>query len=211
MGAGVDWLGFALAILLIELTPGPNMAWLAALTLGEGKRSGLSATAGVAIGLLVNGFVAAVGVAALVAAEPRLMQAMRWAGMLFLLWLAWQAWRDAGEASQVRRQDPRSSVRHFLAGLVTNLLNPKALLFYVVLIPQFLHQQAPTIVEAFSLTLVSVCIATAVHLAIVLMAGKAHDWLDDPAKTRTVRRVLALVLVGVAIWFASGTALPVSA
>jgi threonine/homoserine/homoserine lactone efflux protein len=55
---GADWAGFALAVLLIELTPGPNMAWLAALSLGQGRRAGLAAVAGIAIGLFVNALTA---------------------------------------------------------------------------------------------------------------------------------------------------------
>lgn len=66
----IDWAGFALAVLLVELTPGPNMAWLAALTVAEGRRAGLTATAGVALGLAINAGVAAAGLAALATANP---------------------------------------------------------------------------------------------------------------------------------------------
>ena len=66
----MDIIGFALAVLLIELTPGPNMAWLAGLSATEGRRTGLAAVAGVAIALLTNGVPAALGLAALLGAEP---------------------------------------------------------------------------------------------------------------------------------------------
>ena len=61
----MDIVGFALAVLLIELTPGPNMAWLSGLAATEGRRAGLSAVAGVALGLLVNGVLAALGLCSL--------------------------------------------------------------------------------------------------------------------------------------------------
>ena len=80
-----DWIGFGLAVLLIELTPGPNMAWLAALAMGEGRRAGLAATAGVAIGLFVNALAAALGIAFIVSASPLLWQVLRWGGAAFLL------------------------------------------------------------------------------------------------------------------------------
>ena len=57
----LDWFGFALAVLLVEITPGPNMAWLVSLTLAEGRRAGLAATAGVAIGLALNAALAGLG------------------------------------------------------------------------------------------------------------------------------------------------------
>lgn len=66
----MDIIGFALAVLVIELTPGPNMAWLSGLAATEGKRAGVAAVAGVALGLLVNGMLAALGLAALLQVAP---------------------------------------------------------------------------------------------------------------------------------------------
>lgn len=200
-----DWAGFALAVLLIELTPGPNMAWLAALSMGEGRRAGLAATAGVAIGLFVNALAAALGIAFIVSASPMLWQLLRWGGAAFLLWLAWESWRDAGENSPALIAAPadRWSRRHFTSGLVVNLLNPKAMLFYVIVIPRFNEGQVPGFGLAFGLALVSIAIATAVHVTIVLAGSRMGGWISDPARTRTVRRVLALGIIGVAIWFAA--------
>ena len=197
-----DWIGFGLAVLLIELTPGPNMAWLAALAMGEGRRAGLAATAGVAIGLFVNAFAAALGIAFIVSASPLLWQVLRWGGAAFLLWLAWESWRDAGENSPALIAAPGRSRHHFLSGLVVNLLNPKAMLFYVVVIPRFNGGQVPGFGVAFALALVSIAIATTVHLTIVEAGSRVGGWISDPARTRTVRRILALAIVGVAIWFA---------
>jgi threonine/homoserine/homoserine lactone efflux protein len=205
---GVDWAGFALAVLLIELTPGPNMAWLAALSLGQGRRAGLAAVAGIAVGLFVNAMAAGLGAAALITAVPELWQVLRWGGVLFMLWLAWDSWREAGSDAAMRRSSPSSSRRHFLSGLTVNLLNPKALLFFLVLIPQFLRVQSPSVALVAAVALLSITIATAVHLAIVLTGSGLARWLVDPAKSRTVRRALALSLVGVAIWFAVGAKMP---
>lgn len=207
--SAADWLGFALAVLLIELTPGPNMAWLAALSMGAGRRAGLAATAGVAMGLFFNALAAALGIAFLVAASPTLWQALRWGGAVFLLWLAWESWRDDGENSPARAADPGRARHHFLSGLVINLLNPKAMLFYVVVIPRFNGGQIPGFGLAFTLALVSIAIATAVHLAIVLAGSRIGDWLADPTRTRRIRRILALMIVAVAVWFAA-TAAPQS-
>lgn len=196
-----DWFGFALAIFLIELTPGPNMAWLAALSMGEGRRAGLAATAGVATGLFINALAAALGLAFIVAASPWMWQILRWGGALFLLWLAWESWREAGENSPAIIAAPARSRRHFRSGLVVNLLNPKAMLFFVVVIPQFNHGKVPGFGLALSLALLSIIIATIVHLSIVLAGSHIGNWISDPARTRTVRRILALLIVGVAIWF----------
>ena len=206
---GSEWAGFALAILLIELTPGPNMAWLAALALGQGRRAGLAACAGIALGLLVNALVAGFGVAAFINANPGWWQALRWGGVLFMLWLAWEAWRDAADPVAADGAAPlRPPRRHFLSGLVVNLLNPKALIFFAVLIPQYMGSATPAAGLVIAVSMVSVTIATLVHVAIVLAGSGLTQWLADSGRNRPVRRILALSLVGVAFWFAFGAAPP---
>lgn len=197
-----DWLEFALAVLLIELTPGPNMAWLATLSLTEGRVAGLLATLGVALGLAANAMLAALGLAALVAAEPPIEAALRWAGVALMLWLAYGAWRETDPVAD--RAVPRHPGRAFAAGLFVNLLNPKALVFFIAVVPPFLNGQQATLPQAAALAGVSVGIATVVHCAIVLGAASAHRWMLLPERERRVRRVMALMLVGVALWLALG-------
>ena len=194
----VAWAEFAAAVLAIELTPGPNMAWLATLSLSEGRRAGLLATAGVALGLCANALIAALGLAALLAADPALLGLLHWAGALFMAVLAVNAWRQAGEPLPPGTRN----ARHFGAGLVLNLLNPKALVFFVAVVPPFLDGRAPTLPQAMALAGVSVAIATMVHLALVLGAGRAHRWLAAGRAVTMVRRALALVMAGVALWLA---------
>jgi len=188
--------GFAAAVLLIELTPGPNMAWLAGLAATEGKRSGLAAVAGVALGLLANGALAALGLATLLTAMPALLQGLRLAGAAMMVWLAIEAWRGAEKAPP-----PAATRRAFATGALLNLLNPKAYLFFVVVAPEFMGGRTLGLAEALTLALVSTVIATLIHLAIVLAGSRAQAWLADPARTRWVRRGFAVVMLGVAASF----------
>ena len=196
-----DWVEFSLAVLFIELTPGPNMAWLAALSLSEGRTAGLAATAGIAIGLAINAIAAALGLAALVAANPGLQTWLRWAGVALMLWLAWEAWRGAG-APKAQRGGIPDCRREFTSGLLVNLLNSKAILFFMAVVPPFLNGREATFPQALVLAFVSVFIATCVHLAIVLGAAKAHGWMNNTERITLVRRTMALLLVGVALWLA---------
>lgn len=195
----MDLLGFALAVLLIELTPGPNMAWLAGLAATEGRRNGLAAVAGIALGLLANGLLAALGLATLLRVAPQLWTALRLAGAAMMLWLAVTTWRSAGQAQAI--QPDSSARRAFATGAMINLLNPKAYIFFLVVAPQFLPNAALTLQAALFLTLISASIATATHLAIVIAGSSAHAWLMDPARTRMIRRLFALVMLGVALSF----------
>jgi threonine/homoserine/homoserine lactone efflux protein len=196
----VDLTGFALAVLLIELTPGPNMAWLAGLAATEGRRRGLAAVAGVALGLSANGVLAALGLAAALQAAPQLWIVLRLAGAAMMVWLAVETWRGAGKAAKAVQADT-SAQRAFATGMLINLLNPKAYIFFLVVAPQFMGGAQLTLASALLLSLVSVGIATAIHLAIVVAGSGAHDWLNDPRRTAMVRRAFAVVMLGVAVSF----------
>ena len=196
----MDIAGFALAVLLIELTPGPNMAWLSGLAATEGRRAGLAAVAGVALGLLANGVLAALGLAALVAAAPEAWHALQWSGAVMMTVLAIEAWRGAGRTA-VPRAAGRIAARAFATGAFINLLNPKAYLFFLVVAPRFLGGSALDLASALTLAAVSAGIATCVHLLIVLAGSRAHGWLADPRRTRWARRGFALVMLMVAASF----------
>lgn len=203
----VDWAGLALAILLVELTPGPNMAWLAALAMGRGRAAGMAATAGIALGLFLNAIVAGAGAAALVASRPELWQALRAAGFVFMLWLAWDSWRDprserSGDSARAGWAGP------MLSGFVVNLLNPKALLFYILLVPRFAGARTGEWQMILTVGALSVGIATFVHIIIILGGSSIGSWLADAGRSRPMRRLLAVSLIGVAIWFLVGVRPP---
>ncbi|MDI1295257.1 MAG: LysE family translocator [bacterium] len=201
----MDWAGFAFTVLLIELTPGPNMAWLAMLAATQGRRMGLTAAGGTTIGLTLNGILAAAGLALLLTTTPWLWTTLRVAGAALMLWLAVDAWRG-GTVDPLKGRNQATGQRAFLMGALINLLNPKAFIFYLLIAPPFLHDEKLTLATALTLTAISVTIATTIHILIVLLGAGAHRWLDDPARTQLVRRILAIGLVGVAGWFLLSTA-----
>lgn len=187
----------AVAALIVELTPGPNMAWLALLAATEGRRRGFAAVAGVALGLALVGVAAALGLAALVKSSPFAYQALRWAGLAYLLYLAHEAWagaeRDEGAALG------QTSWHYFRQGVVTNILNPKAAVFYVTILPGFLPPLA-TLPQSVTFSAIYVGMATLVHGTIVAGAGTASGALSNPTRVAYARRIMALALVGVAVW-----------
>jgi threonine/homoserine/homoserine lactone efflux protein len=197
------FLSFTLASFLIELTPGPNMTYLALVSAGEGRRVGFATVAGIALGLAIIGAIAALGVAELIQASAMLYEGMRWAGVLFLLYLAWEGW-SAG--TDVVASASGSAGRYFTRGLVTNLLNPKAAVFYVAVLPTFIDADRPVLMQTLTLSAVYVTVATIVHAAIVTLAGTLEPFLNDPRRERIARRVLSALLAGVALWFGWATA-----
>jgi len=187
---------FLVAAIVMEITPGPNMTWLALLSAGEGRIAGLQAVAGIASGLALLAIIAATGVSALISAWPALYEALRWAGVAFLLYLAWEAW--VGETASGKREDPG---KHFWRGLVVNLLNPKAAAVFVVMIPGFAGPD-PAAAGLLGMTLTYLAIATLAHVLIVVFAGSFQKAMADPKREALVRRIFAIALAAVAVWFA---------
>ena len=87
----MDLIGFALAVLLIELTPGPNMGWLVALTLADGRRAGLAAMVGIAAGLACNAALSVLAASLLLGSGAVLAQGVAVMGAAMMAWLAWEA------------------------------------------------------------------------------------------------------------------------
>lgn len=192
---------FLIAVLLIELTPGPNMGYLAALSASQGRTAGFRAVAGVTLGLAFYMLLAVLGVAEILAAAPLVYGALRWAGVAYLLYLAWEAWRGASETSPGHARD----VDHapFWRGLIANVLNPKALVFYVTLLPGFIAaDHAPFWVQALILGSLHLLVSLIIHGLIVLGASHAGAVIAKSRGAAPVRRALAIGIALIAVWLA---------
>lgn len=191
-------LAFFATAIAIELTPGPNMAYLAILGVARGRVAGLFAVTGVALGLAIVGGLAAIGLAALISEIDWLYQAIRWAGILYLIWLGYDTWRDARRPIEQHALAVSNWV-FFRRGLVTNLLNPKAAAFYLAVLPNFLADAATP--SAFLvLAAIYVLAATLVHTVIVLGASALQPYFVQPEHRERLGIVFGLLLVVIAIW-----------
>ena len=201
-------LPFLIAVALGELTPGPNMGWLALVSLDRGRAAGLAAVAGVTVGLTAWMLAAAFGLTQALLLWPPLYQIIRWAGVLFLLWLAWEAWRGDGDPAAADGVDHRSSVRLFVRGMTGNLLNPKAALFYVALLPTFMRpERGSPLTQALVLGGLHLTVAVAVLSLIVAGAAGARGPLMRRMQGRRMRAAMALGIAAVAVWMAWETRL----
>ena len=180
------------------------MAWLALTSATQGKRSGFVAVAGIATGLAILALASAMGLAALAARSPFAFSLLRYAGVAYLLWLAWQTW--VGEKDAAANQiDATAMAAWFRHGLLLNLLNPKAAVFFVTVLPAYIATNAPVVPQTMLLSASYVAIATAVHLVIVALAAQAHGWMTVGNRRNQMRRIFAVLLAMVAIWFLVST------
>ncbi len=194
---------FFLTSLIIELTPGPNMTYLALVSASEGRRTGFATLAGITLGLAIIGAIAAFGLAEAIQTSHVLYETLRWAGAVFLLYLAWESWRDSRDGVTV---ESLARGKYFARGFITNLLNPKAGVFYIAVLPSFIDAQLPLIPQAMTLTAIYVAVATLVHGVIVVLAGTLEAFLNNERRERVARRIFSVLLAAVAVWFAITTA-----
>lgn len=140
-------LAFIPAGLALNLTPGADMMFCLAQGLRGGPRAALAADAGIALGALAHALAAGIGLSALVAAEPRLLDAIRWLGVAYLLWLAAGALR--GGVIRNGGAPALSPGRAFRQALLVNLSNPKVILFVLAFVPQFVEPARGPVLTQF--------------------------------------------------------------
>ncbi len=183
------------------------MTYLAVLSLVEGRRAGLAMVAGIVLGLLVIGILAAFGVSAFVAESKFVFALLRWFGVLYMLWLAYDIW-SGGEPS-VHHDGQSQPIRdYFGRGFITNVLNPKAAVFYVAVLPTFVEPSRPVLHQTLVMSVAYAGVATIVHTMIVLLASTMRPLLQDADRMRMTRRLLAISLLFVAVWLLWSTAEP---
>jgi threonine/homoserine/homoserine lactone efflux protein len=144
---------FAATALVLNATPGVDMALTVSATLRGGWRHGVAVVLGINLGCVFHTFAAAFGLAALLAASSEAFAVLQWLGAAYLLYVAWgmarAGWRPAEAAPQQAAALPATLGRSVWQGFWTNALNPKVALFYLALLPQFNDADAPHKTLAF--------------------------------------------------------------
>jgi threonine/homoserine/homoserine lactone efflux protein len=198
------WLYVGAAALLI-LTPGPDTFLVAATSAADGPRAGVLASAGVFVGCLFHILLAAVGISALIAATPWAFDAIKIAGAIYLVWIGLQglrsAWRghDAEDSQPVVRER-RSDRALFLRGALTNALNPKAAVFFIAFLPQFVDPSRGHVVAQFViLGLIFNVPGTLYLIGVAMISGKATSALRrQPWVRRALDGLTGLFFIGLA-------------
>jgi threonine/homoserine/homoserine lactone efflux protein len=190
--------GMALVALGMVLTPGPNMIYLVSRSLSQGPRAGLTSLLGTLVGFLVYMTMANLGLAAVFLVVPWLYLAVKICGAAYLLYLAWKTLKPGGIALFETRPLPRDSRwRLFRMGLITNLLNPKAAIMYLALIPQFERPSGGSVVlQGFILGGVQIAVSMIVNASIVLAAGSIAAFMITRPKWLKWQRILTGSLLG---------------
>ena len=188
-------LAFVSAGLLLNLTPGNDVVFTIASTLRGGTRAGVLASLGITLGSLTHVCLAALGLAAILAANPTLFEAIRWIGVAYLVKLAWSAWNapphDLSDPASTSRENP------FLRAYLTNILNPKVALFILAFLPQFTRPELGQVGwQILTLGLIFSTTGVIVNSAYALLAGRATRHLRHHGSL--LNRLTAILFGGLA-------------
>ncbi|MEQ1683634.1 MAG: LysE family translocator [Burkholderiaceae bacterium] len=175
---------FLAAALLVNLTPGPDMLFVAGSSAVHGRRAGVLAALGVGAGCLLHVALAAVGLSALLAASATAFAVVKWVGAAYLVWigismLQARARADGPAASEAASAAPvQRASRVFWQGAWTNALNPKVALFFLAFLPQFIVPGAPHRALSFlALGLLFTVGGVVVNIAVALLTHRVRQGL----------------------------------
>ncbi len=193
---------FAIATIIIAITPGPDMSLFVSRTLSQGRAAGFASMAGALTGTLVHTTLVVVGVSALIVASPSAFFVLKIFGAGYLVFLAWQAIFRGSAFSPEKKTGPKISLlRSFATGLGVNLLNPKIILFFMTFLPQFVSAQDPNAPgQLFLLGAMFVALSISVTAPMVIAAERfSHLFKKNPRVTRVVDYLFAGVFSAFAL------------
>lgn len=168
---------FGLAVSVLVAIPGPATLYIVTRSLDQGKQAGLASVLGISAGAMVHFFAAGLGLSAVLMTSAAAFAAVKYAGAFYLIYLGIQKLRSSDVlsfASEIRRD---SLLTIFRQGVVVNVLNPKAAIFFLAFLPQFLDPAGSVWRQLIPLSAVFICIGLAGDGTYALLAGKLRQWL----------------------------------
>lgn len=189
----LHWSTFLVAAILLNLSPGPDMAFILGQTAGGGRRAGFSAMFGIWVGAGCHALAAALGLSAIFATSASAFAILKWIGAAYLIWLGIKALRSDGTSLSGNHSIPHDAMppdkKVFRQGVIVSLLNPKVAIFFMAFLPQFVVPGAgPTSLQLLLHGVLIIVVAGVVEPPLILLGDKLSSrvrasrrfglWLD---------------------------------
>ena len=193
-------LTFCAVYALAVATPGPGVAAIIARSLAHGLKGAPAFIAGFVVGDFVWFAIAATGLAALAKTAAVLFVAIKWAGVAYLLYLAWKLWTAPAERVEVNEPDDgQHGWRAFVASLMLTLANPKAILFFLALLPTVIDLTTLDTLRFVEISAAMIVVLPAVLGTYALLATKARQLFTTPQAVRRLNRSSGAAMAGAAV------------
>ncbi|WP_106754284.1 LysE family translocator [Pannonibacter carbonis] len=198
----LHWTTFFTAALLLNLSPGPDFAFILAQTAAGGRKAGFAAMFGIWTGAFGHVLMAAAGLSAILAASAVAFSIVKWAGAAYLIWLGIQALRSKGSVLLAgKAMDERKVLAIYRQGVIVSLLNPKVGMFFLAFLPQFVVPGAgPVGAQLFLHGFLVVLIAACIEPPLVLVGERLTSHLrQSPRLAMWMDRGLGAIFVGLGL------------
>ena len=200
------WVTFLTAAVLLNLSPGPDMAFILGQTAKRGVQAGFLAMFGIWTGAFIHVIFAALGLSAILASSAIAFSAVKWIGAAYLIWLGIQALRSKGTNLPVKDQiSPKGLKKIFQQGVLVSVLNPKVAIFFLAFLPQFVEVGAgPVSAQLFFHGFLIIVVAAFVEPPLILVGGKLTGYLSNNTQvSRWMDRGLGALFIGLGIKLAT--------
>lgn len=191
---------FVGASLALLVTPGPAVLYIVGRSLDQGVRAGITSAMGLVTGGAVHVSAAALGISALLAASPSSLALLTGAGAAYLAWLGWRELRGSAERGSHQAPAAPTPGQLYRQGVLVSLLNPKAVVFFMAFLPQFVRAGgADPRLQVLALGGTFLALAVCTDTLWALAAGRAGHRLRAPGRHRVRRWVSATVYFALAV------------
>lgn len=164
------------AAIILTIMPGPDNLFVLAQSITQDKKAGIATSLGLCTGLLVHISAAVLGISAIIYQSTIIFSIVKFAGAAYLLYLAWQSFRAKGDPFSLQQQNVQAYVKLYKKGVLMNILNPKVSLFFLALLPQFVHpSQGHVALQMLILGIVFLVQALVLFILFSLFAGKVRN------------------------------------
>jgi len=191
-----SWAAFTAASAVLLIIPGPTVLLVVSYALGQGWRTVLPMTVGVALGDFTAMTLSMLGLGALLAASATLFTVLKWVGAAYLVYLGIKLWRAGGTLEAAPRTDAVSAARMLGHAWLVTALNPKSITFFVAFLPAFLDPQADFLTQMLVFETTFLLLAFANAFGYALVATRARGFVANPRAIGVVNKVGGGLLIG---------------
>lgn len=193
---------YAFALFVVVLIPGPGITALVARALGSSFRESLAMAFGIMLGDLVFLTAVVLGLAVVAQAFGTMFMVIKYAGAAYLAYLAYKIWTSGMLKADAETDPKRSIFQSLVSGLLVTLGNPKAMIFYLALVPTLVDITTITVTDYFELLGVTIVVLMAGTIPYIVLAAKAREFFRRPAALKRLNRASATFLAGTAGYIA---------
>lgn len=194
---------FLIAITLLTMTPGADTMIVLRNTLRGGARDGLVSSFGICLGLFVHAFLSAVGISAILLYSATAFTVLKTIGALYLIYLGLANlkafWQHTKAKSIAPKKQPFSFLRSLREGFLSNVLNPKAVVFYMAFLPQFISPEHSALAQSMFLAFIHFVVATLWQALLIYTICTANGFIMKPSVRKSLDCISGVVMVALGI------------